>query len=59
MVDEIMGVMYEGIKEHTFAGIVDNRFDNTNEIKEKLKATTVPKFFEALKDEVDKYYEGN
>ncbi len=57
--DEITGVMYEGIKEHTHAGIVDRRFDNTNEVKEVLKATSVPEFFEALKKEVDMYYEGN
>ncbi|HEX2926700.1 MAG TPA: type I-B CRISPR-associated protein Cas7/Cst2/DevR [Ruminiclostridium sp.] len=59
MVDEITGVMYDGIKEHTHAGIVDSRFDNTNEVKEVLNAATVPEFFAALKKEVDAYYEGN
>ncbi len=57
--DEIIGVMYDGIKEHTRSGIVDGRFDNTNEVKEVIKATTVPEFFTALKNEVDAYYEGN
>lgn len=59
MVNEITGVMYEGIKEYTHAGIVDGRFDNTSEVKEVLKAVTVPEFFASLKKEVDAYYEGN
>lgn len=59
MVDEIMSVMYDGIKEQTLAGIVDNRFDNTNEVKERIGAVSVPQFFEALKNEVERYYEGN
>ncbi|WP_069998567.1 type I-B CRISPR-associated protein Cas7/Cst2/DevR [Cellulosilyticum sp. I15G10I2] len=59
MVNEINGVMYDGIKESTHTGIIDGRFDNTNEIKEVLQATTIPEFFTALKKEVDMYYEGN
>ncbi|EMS70176.1 type I-B CRISPR-associated protein Cas7/Cst2/DevR [Ruminiclostridium cellobioparum] len=58
-ISQITGVMYDGIREHTFTGIVDGRFDNTNEVREVLKAATVPEFFTALKNEVDKYYEGN
>lgn len=58
-VNEINGVMYDGIRENTHTGIVDGRFENTNEIKEVLKAVSVPEFFSALKKEVDKYYEGN
>jgi CRISPR-associated protein Cst2 len=59
VVNEITGVMYEGVTEQTHTGVVDGRFDNTNEIKEVLKATTVPEFFTTLKKEVDAYYEGN
>lgn len=58
-ISQITGVMYDGIREHTFTGIVDGRFDNTNEVREVLKAATVPEFFTALKNEVDKYYAGN
>ncbi len=58
-ISQITGVMYDGIREHTFTGIVDGRFDNTNEVREVLKAATVPEFFAALKNEVDKYYAGN
>jgi CRISPR-associated protein Cst2 len=57
MLDEIQGVMNSYIREHTCAGIVDNQFDNTSEVKEVLKATTVPEFFEVIKKEVDLYYE--
>jgi len=59
MVNEISSVLYEGIKEHTFCGIVDNCFDNTNEVKEVLNATSVPIFFASLKDKVAEYYERN
>lgn len=59
VLNEITGFMYGDIKENTHAGIVDGRFDNANEVKEVLNATTVPEFFSALKKEVDKYYEGN
>lgn len=59
LVNEINDVMYEGIKDNTRVGIVNGCFDNTNEVKEVLKATTVPEFFNILKKEVNKYYEGN
>lgn len=58
-ISQITGVMYDGIREHTFTGIIDGRFDNTNEVREVLKAATVTEFFTALKNEVDKYYAGN
>lgn len=59
MVNEIKGVLYDGMKECTHVGIVDGIFDNTNEIKEVLNATTMSEFFATLKKEVDLYYEGN
>lgn len=59
MADEIKEVMYRGIREYTYSGIVNSRFDNADEVKEVLKAITVPEFFTALKNEVDEYYEGN
>jgi len=59
MINAINGVMYDNIKEHTHVGIIDGCFDNTNEVKEVLSATSVPEFFSMLKKEVDAYYEGN
>lgn len=59
LVNEIKDIMYEGIKEHTYSGIVSGCFDNTNEVREVLKATAMPEFFAVLKKEVDSYYEGN
>ena len=59
VVDEIKSALYDSIKDDTYAGIVDNRFDNTNEVKSELNATSVPEFFSTLKKKVDDYYDGN
>jgi CRISPR-associated protein Cst2 len=56
-VTEIQGVLYDSIKDDTYCGIVDNCFDNTREVKEKLQAVSVPEFFTTLKEKVDSYYE--
>ena len=44
------------IKENTVVGVATDIFDNDQEIKETLKATTVGKVFDHLKEEVEKYY---
>ncbi len=44
------------VKEHTYAGVMTDIFDNEKEIKEKLKAESVGKMFEHLKKEVDTCY---
>lgn len=58
-VEAILGVLHDNLKEDTFCGVVDKVFDNTSELKEKLKAVSMPEFFAKLKDRVDFYYEGN
>jgi CRISPR-associated protein Cst2 len=58
-VDQIKGVLFENISEDTYCGLVEGKFDNDNEIKAKLKAMTMPEFFNKLKSKVDDYYEGN
>ncbi|MCI6693539.1 MAG: type I-B CRISPR-associated protein Cas7/Cst2/DevR [Clostridium sp.] len=55
-VDKIEGVMFENIKKDTICGLVSGVFDNDNEIKEKLNAQSMPKFFEELKRRVECYY---
>ena len=56
---EIMEERQE-IKEHTYAGVTTDIFDNDKEIKEILGAESIGKLFEHLKKEVDTYYgEGN
>lgn len=56
IVDKIEGVMFENIKKDTICGLVPNVFDNDDEIKEKLNAKLMPKFFEELKIRVESYY---
>lgn len=46
----------EDIKDNTLAGVAANIFDNSDEIQQMLKATTVGEVFKRLKEEVDKYY---
>ncbi len=58
VVQAIEGVMFEAIKEDTICGLVEGKFDNDKEIKEKLNALTMPEFFNRLKSKVKDYYEG-
>ena len=37
--------MFEDIKDDTICGLVEGKFDNDNEIKEKLNALSMPDFF--------------
>lgn len=47
------------MKEHTYAGVTSDIFDNDQEVKQVLNARSVGKTFEQLKEEVKQYYEGN
>lgn len=58
-VSEILGVLYDNIKQDTFCGVVDKSFDNTKELREQINALSMPEFFACLKEKVDLYYEGN
>ncbi|SFG73327.1 CRISPR-associated protein Cst2 [Desulfotomaculum arcticum] len=58
-VAEIKGVLYDNIEVDTYCGVVDRSFDNTNELKEQLHASSMPDFFTLLKQKVDMYYESN
>jgi len=59
LIDQINGVMFDNIKEDTHCGVVQGKFENTNEIKEELKAISMPEFFSILKRKVKEYYEGH
>lgn len=59
LVNKIKGVLYPNVKAETKCGLVEEQFDNDNEIKADLLAGTMPEFFEALKAEVTNYYESN
>ncbi len=59
LVSQIEGVLYENIKDNTYCGLVEGKFENDNEIKSKLNAESMPEFFNVLKEKVAEYYEGN
>jgi CRISPR-associated protein Cst2 len=58
VVKQIEGVMFDSIKEDTNCGLIEGKFNNDNEIKEKLNSLTMPEFFNGLKSKVKDYYEG-
>lgn len=51
--------IYGIFRTETFCGLVKGKFDNDNEILEKLSATSMPEFFENIKIKVNDYYESN
>lgn len=57
-VSAIEGVMHDFIKKDTYCGLVEGKFSNDEEIKERLNAVSMPQLFSKLKEEVKKYYEG-
>lgn len=57
MIPLIEGVMFDFIKDDTICGLVEGKFSNDNEIKEKLSAVSMPAFFEKIKEKVSNYYE--
>ncbi len=57
IVSTIEGVLFDIIKKDTFCGLIEGKFSNDKEIKEKLNATTMPEFFNNLKRKVSEYYE--
>lgn len=58
-VSKIEGFLYDTIVDDTYCGVVEEQFDNTEEIKEKLQATDMPTFFNSVKQKVAEYYESN
>lgn len=59
IVEQIEGVIFDNIKKDTYSGLVEGKFSNDNEIKEKLNSMPMPKFFSTLKQKVNDYYESN
>lgn len=59
IVNQIEGVLFENIKKDTHCGLIEGKFDNDNEIKERLGSISMPEFFSVLKGKVTEYYEGN
>ena len=59
LVDEINSVMFDNIEADTYCGLISGKFENDNEIKEKLNVVSMPEIFSILKGKVSGYYEGN
>lgn len=59
LVQDIVSGIFENMKKDTSCGVIEGKFDNTQEIKDTLNSTTVPKFFDQLKAKVREYYESN
>lgn len=58
IVEQIEGVLFDSIKEDTHIGLIEGKFNNDTEIKEKLGAKKMPEFFGILKRKVKDYYAG-
>lgn len=59
VVQDIESAIFDSMREDTVSGVIDGKFDNTEEIKTVLKSQTIPNFFKALKEKVKDYYESN
>ncbi|WP_308575702.1 type I-B CRISPR-associated protein Cas7/Cst2/DevR [uncultured Fusobacterium sp.] len=59
LVQDVVSGIFENMKKDTSCGVIEGKFDNTQEIKDTLNSTTVPKFFDQLKAKVREYYEIN
>lgn len=57
LVSTIEGVLFDIIKKDTFCGLIEGKFSNDKEIKEKLNAVSMPEFFKNIKRKVSEYYE--
>ncbi len=55
VVSQIEGVLFDNIKKDTYCGLIEGKFDNDNEIKERLEAISMPEFFDILKGKVKEY----
>lgn len=59
LVEKIEAGLFDFLKNDTHCAVIDEKFKNTAEIKEKLGAITIPEFFSILKKKVNDYYESN
>ena len=59
IVDSVEDVLFDSIKNDTYVGLIKGRFENDNEISERLATKSMPEFFSILKQKVNDYYESN
>lgn len=58
-VGRIESRIFDIIKNHTYCGLIEGKFNNDSEIKERLNSISMPEFFRTLKEKVNDYYESN
>lgn len=56
IVRQIEGILFDNIKNDTRIGLIEGKFDNDEQIKERLNTISMPEFFNYLKDKVNEYY---
>ena len=59
LVKDIDSGIFDDMRNDTISGIIDGKFDNTQEIKDMLNSETIPQFFNKIKVKVKEYYESN
>ncbi|ABR48350.1 CRISPR-associated autoregulator, DevR family [Alkaliphilus metalliredigens QYMF] len=59
IVDQIEGVLFDRIKKDTYAGLIEGKFNNDQDIKKRLNPQSMPNFFSTLKIKVNDYYGSN
>lgn len=58
-VNQIKEGIFDIIKDNTYVGVFNGKFDNSEEIKSELSASNINDFFVRLKEQVKEYYESN
>lgn len=59
LVQDIDSGIFDNMRADTISGVIDGKFDNTQEIKDILHSETIPQFFNRIKAKVREYYESN
>ena len=59
LVNSIKGVLFDNIKNDTYSGLIEGKFENDKEIKDELNSMSMPEFFSKIKEKVNEYYESN
>ncbi|WP_294657366.1 type I-B CRISPR-associated protein Cas7/Cst2/DevR [uncultured Fusobacterium sp.] len=59
LVQDIDSGIFDNMRADTISGVIDGKFDNTQEIKDILHSETIPQFFNRIKTKVREYYESN
>lgn len=59
VIKSIEGALFDSLKPNTICGLIEGKFKNDIEIKQKLNAIPMPQLFKTLKTKVSEYYASN